>query len=116
MLDFSRPNFRNIHQAPSFIKIHPVGAEVLDAERQTDMTVLIYVFRNFAKGLQKHLELRIIYGDTCSSVHSLNATTLTVTESFIVINFVEMSTGNFDSFHLLLQKPQKIFQLFLSHV
>jgi len=31
------------------MKIRPVGAELFHADRQTDMTKLIVVFRNFAK-------------------------------------------------------------------
>jgi hypothetical protein len=49
-LEFSQQLFEK-KKKPSnikFIKIRPVGAELFHAERQTDMTKLIAVFRNFA--------------------------------------------------------------------
>ena len=36
------------YQIPIFIKICPVGAELSNADRQTDMTKLVVAFRNFA--------------------------------------------------------------------
>ena len=36
-------------QMSSFVKIRPVEAELLHADRQTDMTKLIVAFRDFAK-------------------------------------------------------------------
>jgi len=35
-------------QIPNFMKIRPLGAELYHVERQTDMTKLMAVFRNFA--------------------------------------------------------------------
>jgi hypothetical protein len=35
-------------QIPNFMKICPVGAELLRADRRTDMTKLIVAIRNFA--------------------------------------------------------------------
>ena len=35
-------------QIQNFMKIRPVGAELFHADRQTDMTKLIFTFRNFA--------------------------------------------------------------------
>jgi hypothetical protein len=37
------------------MKIHPVGAQLLQADSQTDMTKLLVTFRNFAKALKMHL-------------------------------------------------------------
>jgi hypothetical protein len=46
-LEFSRQIFEKA-QISSFIKILPMGAELLDADRKTDMTKLTVAFRNFA--------------------------------------------------------------------
>jgi hypothetical protein len=40
-------DFSKKAQMSSFIKIRPVGAEMLHADRLTDMTNLIVAFRNF---------------------------------------------------------------------
>jgi hypothetical protein len=45
-LEFSRQIFEKT-QITSFIKIRPVGAELLHADGQTDMKKLIVAFRNF---------------------------------------------------------------------
>jgi hypothetical protein len=37
----------------NFLKTHPVGAEVLHAGEQTDVTKLIIAFRDFTKALNK---------------------------------------------------------------
>jgi len=36
-------------QIPNFMKIPPVGTDLLSGKRGTDMTKLIVTFRNFAK-------------------------------------------------------------------
>jgi hypothetical protein len=40
-------DFQKILKLPEFIKICPVGAKFLNADRRTDMTKLIVTFRNF---------------------------------------------------------------------
>jgi hypothetical protein len=49
-LEFSRWIFEKYSNI-NFIKIHPVGAELLKmrTDRQTDMTTLVGALRNFAK-------------------------------------------------------------------
>jgi len=44
--EFYRVFSENI-QIPNFMKIRPVGAGLLHADRRTDMTKLIAAFRNF---------------------------------------------------------------------
>ena len=38
------------------MKIRPVGAELFDADRRTDMTKLTVAFRNFAKAPKNMLD------------------------------------------------------------
>jgi len=40
-------------QTSNFKKIRPVGAELFNADRQTDMTKLIVAFRNISNALNK---------------------------------------------------------------
>ena len=49
-LGFSLTEFRKKCQIPNFIKIRLAGAELFHASGWTDMTRLIIVFRNIAKG------------------------------------------------------------------
>jgi hypothetical protein len=46
-LEFSRYIFET-QKILNFVKIHPVVAELFQADRQTNMTKLIVAFRNFA--------------------------------------------------------------------
>jgi hypothetical protein len=43
----------------NIMKIHPIGAELLNADGQTDMTKLIVAFRNFVNA-PKDEEIRVI--------------------------------------------------------
>jgi hypothetical protein len=45
--------FLRTPQIQNFIKIHPVGAELFLAEKQTDMTQLTVIFCNFANAPKK---------------------------------------------------------------
>ena len=40
------------------MKIHPVGAELFHADRQTDTTKLTVAFRNFAKAPKNTISLK----------------------------------------------------------
>jgi hypothetical protein len=51
-LEFSRQIFGRKGQISDFLKISPVGAELFNSDGQTDMTMLIVAFRNFANALQ----------------------------------------------------------------
>jgi hypothetical protein len=55
-LEFSRQIFEKKAQISSFIKIHPVGADLFHADGQTDtdITKPIVAFRNFASALEKY--------------------------------------------------------------
>jgi hypothetical protein len=46
-LEFYLDKFSKSTPIPNFIKIHPVGAELFLADRQTDMTKLTVAFRKF---------------------------------------------------------------------
>jgi hypothetical protein len=51
-LEFPREIFRKNIQIPNFIKIRPVGAELLNTDGlpgQTDMMKLVVALRNFGK-------------------------------------------------------------------
>ena len=50
-------------QIPNSMKIRAVGAELLHADRRTDMMQLIVAFRNFAKALQNGV--RFFAADIC---------------------------------------------------
>jgi len=52
--DFLDRVSKNI-QISNFIKIRPVGAELVRADRRTDTTKLTVAFRNFANALKKGL-------------------------------------------------------------
>jgi len=45
----SSADFRKNNQTSDFMKIGPVGAELIDVDRRTDVTKLIFTCRNFAK-------------------------------------------------------------------
>jgi len=47
-LEFSRQMFFKNARLTIFAKIRPVGTQLLRADRQTDLTKYIVVFRNFA--------------------------------------------------------------------
>jgi hypothetical protein len=51
-LEFSQQIFEKKKKASNIIKIRPVGAELLQ-RKQTDMTILIVGFRNFANAPNK---------------------------------------------------------------
>jgi hypothetical protein len=51
-LEISRQIFDKA-QISSFIKIRPMGAELFQADGQTDTTKLIVAFRNFEKARKK---------------------------------------------------------------
>jgi len=40
-------------QIPNFIKVHPVGSELFNADGRADMTKLIVAFRDFASAPNK---------------------------------------------------------------
>jgi len=50
---FSTVFFSKNSQTSNFMKIRPVGAELLHADGQTDMTYLTVAYRNFAKAYKK---------------------------------------------------------------
>jgi len=50
--------FSKSTQISKFKKIRPVGAELFHADRQTDMTNLTVVLRNFARDPKKKKEVR----------------------------------------------------------
>jgi hypothetical protein len=47
-IEFSR-QIAEKYSNTKFMKIRPVGAELFHADEQTDMTMVIVAFRNFAK-------------------------------------------------------------------
>jgi hypothetical protein len=51
--DFSRQIFGKKALISSFIKIRPLGAELLHADGRTDMSKLKVAFRNFANAPKK---------------------------------------------------------------
>ena len=50
-LEFSRQSFEKYSDS-KYHKIRPVGAELFQTDRRTDMTKLIVAFRNFANALK----------------------------------------------------------------
>ena len=56
-LEFSRHIFKKKSQISSFIKIRPVGAELLHADKRTDMTKLRVAARNFTNAPKKHCNI-----------------------------------------------------------
>jgi hypothetical protein len=52
-LELYRQVFEKYSIIQSFIKIPSVGAELFRADRRTDMTKLVVIFRNFAKSPNK---------------------------------------------------------------
>ena len=61
LADFNETYFPNRvsknTQIPNFMKVRPLGAELIHAERQTDMTKLIVFFRNLANAHKKDKSL-----------------------------------------------------------
>ena len=62
-IEFSRYFLKKILRTSSFMKIGPVGAELLHADGRTDMTKLIVAFRSFAKGHEKEQQ-KVSYWET----------------------------------------------------
>jgi len=45
----------------NFMKIRPVGAELLQADRRTDVTKLIFAVRNFANAPKNVLNIKLVF-------------------------------------------------------
>jgi proteasome assembly chaperone (PAC2) family protein len=76
-LKFSRQIFLKNAQISNFMKIRPVGAELFNADRQTDMTKLIVISRNFANA-PRNQSVNILYEivAVCSEIHTKHINTL----------------------------------------
>jgi hypothetical protein len=61
-LELSRQIFgKKNTQISNFMKIHPLGAELFNEDRRTDVTKLILAFRNFANASRKAKEDQVVY-------------------------------------------------------